>query len=685
MDYSKLKAYDLLQDVICLIDMETFEIVYINKIGIEKFGKLRPNQKCYEYFYNLNSSCQFCENNSECNFLTLGVNDSDYKDEHYKSRKTIVEIDNKKYILVILYDVDGIENNSSNQKEKRLYERLLLGMSNVDLEESIEEQITQTLSVIKEMFKAKCVTLLKKPKSKDFPTITVKDDDYKDFVYNPIMKSSLYNDEDISKTLKQNNYVLVETKSLKRKYPLEYEEIKNEGIENFSLMTWEIDNSHFDLVMENYQVISEDEMVYKVIYNYLLYSLKTFLYNRGLYRLSNKDLLTDLYNRNKYNNDMQEYSKSTHDRVGVLFLDLDKLKVINDSFGHTHGDKLIKDASLVLKKCFDFADVYRMGGDEFIVIAKNCEFKKFNNAAIKLRNALIEQNIFASYGICYEQIDAIISNMVDIAENEMYIYKRRHHEEYTIDIQKENFIKNFEDEVKKGRYFILLQSKIDPYTNQIKGAEALIRYQGESKTEYPNSFIPIFEKNNCIDLLDCFMIEEVCRLQRKLIEDYGKTVPISINISKTTLLMGDFDQFLISTLEKYGVTQNVISLEITERNNVCSEDVLVYGEKIKKHGIVLEIDNFGTSFTNLSFINAQVFSVVKIDRSIICHLTNNNITRRLINLVIEECHKNDITILAEGVELEEEMALVKELGVDLVQGYYYEKPLKVEEFKKKYY
>ena len=679
MNNSILKAYDLLQDIICIIDEESLEIVYINKVGIEKFGKLRKKQKCYEYFYNFNNPCKNCP---------YAIGETCLKDKtigHYHSRRTIIEICNKKYILIVLYDTEDIENKVINNKDKALYEKLLSGMSDVNIEDKIEAQIKHTLVIIKDIFKAKSVTLLRKPKTKDFPTITVKDDDYKDFVYNPIMKTSIYNDDEISDELFSNNYVLIETESLKEKYPSEYLEIRNDGITNFGLMIWNIDDYRFDMVIENYKIDVEDERVYKVIYSYLLFALKSFLYNQGLYRLSNKDLLTNLYNRNKYNNDMQEYSKNTHDRVGVLFLDLDKLKVINDSFGHTHGDKLIRDTSSVLKECFDFADIYRMGGDEFIVIAKNCEFIKFNNAAIKLRNLLGEQNIFASYGICYEQIDAIISNMVDIAENEMYIYKRKNHEEYNFDIQKEKFINDFREEVKQGKYFILLQSKMNPYTNEISGAEALIRYQGESKIEYPNSFIPLFEKNNCIDLLDYFMIEHVCMIQKTLKEQYHKIVPISVNISKSTLLMNHFEKYLINTLNKYGLNHEDISLEITERSNVSSEDILLYGSKIQKHGIVLEIDNFGTSFTNLSFINANVFSVLKIDRSLICHLIDNEITYKLIDFVIEECHKKNILILAEGVELESEMNLVKKLGVDLVQGYYYEKPMLVVDFEKKYY
>ena len=693
MDYSKFEAYNYLQDVVCAINLETDEVVWINNYGIKKFGPLKEGIKCFEYFYNLDSVCSHC---NKCEFLDDFnfhqknglVNDADASSlgSIYKSKKTTVLIDGVKYLITTLYDVDSlVDEFNTNVESKIVYETLIKHISNIELNDPFEIKMEKTLNAVKNMFKAKRVSFLHLQNGNPINPIVVKDDDAKEFHYNPIMKDIIYSDPYISSSINQNKYVEINKEFLMKSYPEVYQALIQEEDCNFSLMTWNIENVRYFLVIEDYDVILKDKIAYQIIYNYLFFSVRSFLYNNELYKLGNTDMLTGLMNRNKYNYDISESYNKELQNIGVVFLDLDRLKDINDNFGHRMGDKLIMAVSKILREEFPNASVYRTGGDEFIVVNSGVDYDDFNLRVIELGKRVKRGRIYCSYGVVYERDNAILAEMVEKAEHEMYLYKRKHHN-YSLEAEQEAFILNFRSNVQRGRYFIALQPKIDPYKHRIVGAEALIRGRSDSgEIEYPNSFIPIFEKNHCIDIIDLFALEETCKFQRKILDEYGWTVPMSVNITRSTLLLDSFENDVMSLLDKYKLDKWMIRLELTERLNASSDDILLYGKKLNERGIRLEIDDFGSHFTNLGFLDKDVFSVVKIDRTIVNKLVEDSVTSKVIDVIVKECHNCGMTVLAEGVENLEELNYIKKLNIDLVQGYYYDRPIIPEEFVSKYF
>ena len=692
MSDSKFEAYNYLHDVICVINLETLEIEWVNNYAIKRFGPLKPGIKCHEYFYKLDKPCAHC---NKCEF----VNNFDYytkecyyndtnKDilgSYFKSKKTTTCIDGKKYLISTLYDVDAlVEDYNNNFESKIVYETLIRHISNIELNDDFSVKMRKTLTAVKNMFKAKRVSFLHIESGVKVDPIVVKDADAKDFHYNPIMRNIIFEDPYISESINQNRYVEINKEFLKKNYPEVYRALVEEEDYNFSLMTWKLSNIRYYLVIEDYSVILNDKVAYQIIYNYLFFSIRSFLYNKALYNLGNTDMLTGLMNRNKYNVDVAESYNRELTNIGVVFLDLDRLKDINDNFGHKMGDKLIIAMSKILKEEFPGASIYRTGGDEFIVLNPNIDYECFNLRVIEMGKRVKNGRIYCSYGVIYEKDNAILSEMIEKAEHEMYLYKRKHHN-YSLEAEQEAFILNFRHNVQKGKYFIALQPKIDPYKHRIVGAEALIRGKGENgEVEYPNSFIPIFEKNHCIDIIDLFALEETCKFQRKIIDEYGWTIPISVNITRSTLLLDTFERDVLGLLDKYKLDKWMIRLELTERLNASAEDVLLYGKKLNEKGIRLEIDDFGSHFTNLGFLDKEVFSVVKIDRTIINKLVEDSVTAKVMDVIVKECHNAGMQVLAEGVENVAELDFVKKLNIDLVQGYYYDRPIIPEEFVTKY-
>lgn len=692
MDFKFLKAYDYLQDIICLTDLETLEIRWINQAGKKIFGPLTEGVKCYEYFYGLSTSCAHCHSHELIeNFQKYAGGEMEYchnravQGVSYRSRKTTIEIEGRKYSLDTIYNVDEfIRSLHQQETANKIYVKLLSEITEIDITDDIESQVRHILEMVKQIFKARRVSMMKTASDADFPVISVKEEGISDFYYNPIMKDVLKQDARYASKMEEDRYILIQAEEIERIYPEISAKMRIEGNTNFILLEWNIEGDRYLLIIENAQVILEDKKVFKLIYNYLYFIIRSFLYNKTLYQLSNLDSLTNLFNRNKYNYDIANSYTDTQYNLGVLYLDLDNLKDVNDSFGHIIGDKLLIATSKILRESFSKASIYRVGGDEFIVITRDTPYPEFMKQIETMRRRMDNGKIFSSYGVEYQAETTELTEMITGAEREMYVYKRRHHDKYSYDIERNAILQKIKGSLLSDQFYLVLQPKINPYTGCMVGAEALIRGRESAEWQYPNEFIPLFEKNNCIDLIDYFMLEEACRLQRYILDTYEEGFPISVNISRTTLLLPTFEEDTLELLKKYNIPLNLIHLEVTERMDVSSEDILAHGLRLKKYGLQLEVDDFGSHFTNLSFLGRDVFSVVKIDKTIFAKLKNDSITAKLIELVISECHKRNVTVLAEGVETEEDLALIKSMYIDEVQGYYYDKPMLPEAFMKKY-
>lgn len=690
MDLKKLEAYDYLQDIVYLTELETLEIKWMNKIGRRVLGDRWQKVKCYEFFHEYTDKCSHCK---QCDFL-------EHFDEYlngsrvynhvtkvngrsYKSKKVAVLIDGKKYTLDTIYDVEDILNTSlEHQKNAGIYEQLLSEVAHIKYKQSQDDKINHILGIVKKLFEPVRASIIKEGCST--PLFKINDPGVEEFKYNARF-CNLFNDsEDFTKQFQENKYLVLESKKLKDSHPDLYDSLTAADDYNAIIMMWSVNGENYYMVLENCKEIVDDQRLYDVVFSYLYYAIRSFSYNQMLYKLGNVDSLTNIYNRNKYNNDLANSYKDSIDKAAVMYLDLDNLKSVNDSFGHSIGDKMLIATTKVLTEVFKGDNIYRVGGDEFIVISLNTTYEDFVKKVEIMSGRLNNGRISRSYGIAYSNENANISTLVTSAENEMYIYKRKHHEQYSYELQKEAIYEKLKYEIAKGNFYVVLQPKINPYTLEIVGAEALVRGRNNDYWRYPNEFIPIFEKNNVIDLIDYFMLEESMKIQRKILDSGKNTYPISVNISRSTLLINNFNDEMISLLNKYNLPSELIHLEITERMDVSSEDILINGQKLRNYGLKLEVDDFGTHFTNLGFLSKDVFSVVKIDRSIFNKIREDNITRKLIDVVIEECHKRNVIVLAEGVETLEDVELIKSMYIDEVQGYFYDRPLLVEDYITKY-
>ena len=239
--------------------------------------------------------------------------------------------------------------------------------------------------------------------------------------------------------------------------------------------------------------------------------------------------------------------------------------------------------------------------------------------------------------------------------------------------------------IKNNEFIIFLQPKFNTKTEKIVGAEALIRKVKNGKIMMPHDFIPEYEKTGIITKLDMFVLEEICKLQKKWRESNLPLLPISINESRHHLKNKNHIQELKAILDQYGADSKLIELEMTETTVV--EDIEVAkkaANSVKKLGFVVSMDDFGTGYSSFNILKDIEIDILKIDKEFFQNLENNTRAQIIIEAIINMCRKLKIITVAEGIETKDQVDFLKQIGCDIIQGYYFSKPITVAEFEKKY-
>ena len=252
-------------------------------------------------------------------------------------------------------------------------------------------------------------------------------------------------------------------------------------------------------------------------------------------------------------------------------------------------------------------------------------------------------------------------------------------------IEKEMMIESrMEEALIKKEFLMYLQPKYDTITEQIVGAEALVRWQTPEELLFPDSFVPIFERNGFISKLDMYMLEQVCLLQRRRLNDNKRVVPISVNQSRLLLYNPSYVDTLIDLVDRYEIPHYLIELEITE--TVVFEDKMVAIKTFKQlldRGFKISMDDFGSGYSSLNMLKDIDVSAIKIDRAFLENFMNSDRGRKVMFSVLGLIRELNLMSVAEGVETKEQLDFLKDAGCHWVQGFYFSKPVPVLDFLKK--
>lgn len=252
-------------------------------------------------------------------------------------------------------------------------------------------------------------------------------------------------------------------------------------------------------------------------------------------------------------------------------------------------------------------------------------------------------------------------------------------------IVKKMLEKDFEKGIENKEFKIFLQPKFDTKTEQIVGAEALIRREKDGELIMPNSFISEYEKTGIITKLDMFVFESICEKIKEWKEKGYKIFPISINESRKVLYNKNHVNELEKIVKRYEINPKLIELELTETAVVKDIESAKEAErKVHSLGFVVSMDDFGVGYSSFYMLKNIKIDILKIDKSFSDEVIEDKRGRIILESIIDMAKKLAIKTVAEGIETKEQVEYLKQIGCDMIQGYYFEKPIPIEEFEKKY-
>lgn len=378
----------------------------------------------------------------------------------------------------------------------------------------------------------------------------------------------------------------------------------------------------------------------------------------------------------------------------ILVLDINKFKMINKAYGYKTGDTILTGIGDVLERLLGAESlICRYSNDYFAVLFEYKEdiHRILNKLIRSIENLKIDDttyNLSVNIGIyMITDEDNNISEAMDKAiiahsASKGDVFDKFHIYDKTMErkLEKESKIEHEMNIALENKEFkVYYQPKIDTKTENLYGAEALVRWEHEGRMVPPSEFIPLFEKNKFILRLDLYIFEQVCSDMKMWKEKYGKEPVVSVNVSREHFLDEHFLEKYMMIAAKYGVNTNKIDLEITESATIEEGiDIIEIMNKMKKLGFLISIDDFGTGYSSLSTLQDMPADILKIDKSFVDRIGENE--KNIIDYILTIAKELNFTTIAEGVETKEQRDYLLENGCDIIQGYYYAKPMSEAEF-----
>lgn len=408
--------------------------------------------------------------------------------------------------------------------------------------------------------------------------------------------------------------------------------------------------------------------------------LQKRLLTEALTKKSYQDPLTGLNNRLAYD-EMLDHLRGKEFPVGVGFLDINGMKWINDTLGHDMGNKVIQKICTILNEHIEQQYIYRISGDEFVMIWPDVDYKVFMSAAKKLEAALFDEKNIASFGFVWgKEEDTGIA--VRKAEKAMQTAKNKFYAANAeLKDSRPGYLDALLQEFRDSTFIPYLQPLYSIQYNRVYGAEVLVRkIDPHGNIQAPVEFIDVMEREHMISMVDFTMLRQACELIQKW-KPVWPYIVLNVNFSRNTLMEPDFLERIDQILSETGADPAQLIFEITESSqNIQLESLYSLLDEVKQRGISLAIDDLGTEASCLEMLYLPQISVAKIDKGLIDKAEHIDREQLVIKYVVDLCHDLNMRCVAEGIETDSQIELLKKLGCDKLQGYKIGKPMLPEDF-----
>ena len=672
-------------------DTDTNEIIYMTQAAASLYGfehvQDTYGKKCYELIQGLDSVCPFCTNSK----LVPG---QPYHWEHYNEKlqmcfditDILVMYEGKYCRLEIARDVTA-------QKEKfdRVSNRLTVEETLVDCiqtlssEADVNAAVNRFLEIIGRFYAADRAYIFEYRKNQikntfewcapnikpqldllqEIPIEYIRDWNHKFELDGEFFITSLDRDLEVDSP--------------------DYRILKDQGIESLAAAPLKKNGQIIGFLgVDNPMESTGDLSLLRSVCSFVLEEMERRRLIQNLELFSYTDLLTGLQNRNSYIKMLDRLSHQTLRSLGVIYIDINGMKKINDSNGHKYGDRVIKKVADILKSRVENS-AYRVGGDEFTVICADIGKQDFQTLTEKLiRDFDRNKEYDVSIGHTWKEGNVSVDEEILKADDLMYAEKQRY---YHAVLQGDRMARagiatELLRDIADHRFGVYYQPQICLKTGRIMGAEALVRKWSKRGTLIlPDRFIPHYERERVICHLDLFVFETVCADWQNW-KRQGIDTHISSNFSRVTLMASDIVTQIKQICRKYEVPAEKITIEVTESISKLEPQQLIdLMNQIVAEGFSVSLDDFGSKYSNLSILTTLDFNEIKFDKSLVDKLSSDAKSRIVMKNTMQICRELPMTrSLAEGIETVEQLDLMHQYHCDYGQGYYFAKPMSAESF-----
>lgn len=420
----------------------------------------------------------------------------------------------------------------------------------------------------------------------------------------------------------------------------------------------------------------------------------------NLEKMAYYDELTGVRNLAKFKQDCERLLRENTDKVFVILkCDIKDFKVFNEMYGFAEGDRILKLFAKVTEKLLDpeYEFIGRVTSDEFVIFLRYT-----NSAELNSRQRHYKQAYHDELGIhTFNMIQPLGRYVIEESEFDMSrIFERVNLAHRTAKLMKGRMVCDYDKSMQKlvmrekeieaqqesalikNEFLLYLQPKYTLASGEIGGAEALVRWKSSAyDILYPNEFIPLFEKNGFIINMDMYIFKKSCQILRDWIDSGLEPITISVNFSRLHFSNPTFVEELMEIADEYGLPHRYLEIEITETAIEENTELFIsLVERIHAEGFSISMDDFGTGYSSLGLLKNVMLDVIKLDRSFFIEAVDGGRERSIIESVINMAHKLSIITVAEGVEDKEHIDFLRSINCDMVQGYYYARPMPESEF-----
>lgn len=703
-DINTLSLLNEISELVYVSDPETYELLFVNQTGCQTLHlENYKHKKCYEVLQGKTSPCEFCTNDRLCddNFYTWEFTNPSIG-RHFLLKDKIIQWHGKTARMEIAFDITERELQKQELKNMLDVQTLITNCVRMlyavdDLDQTINAVLTQIgeflVSDRAYVFEIKD-ELMNNTHEWTAPGISPQ--------LEKLQQLDLSLISDWLPFFEKNDCIIIDdVEQLQKTNPAAYATLHAQEITSLVAAPIFLDNKLAGYIgIDNYdsEKIKNSSYLLLSMSIFLSYAIRHRNHVDMLHRLSYHDLLTNALNRNAFMDVLSQFRPGQYASAGIIYIDINGMKEINDFYGHHQGDKILITTVAKVFNLFKPDELFRIGGDEFVIITYDLTETDFYEKFNLLRNIFCEKTnlpFSIATGSCWVKSPSDLNSLLQQADSAMYTDKKKFYygkektSRYRHNLDDILNLANYsalQEALTAGQFCIYFQPKISLDTEEFIGSEALIRYINQAgEIIAPNNFIPILEEARLIKMLDLYVFEEVCKQINIWKERKMRVKPVSINLSRSTLSYHFLADQLLALITKHNIDISLLELEVTETAEVDNQLVFSQAlEKLKEYGFSISIDDFGVRNASLSLFTTINFDILKLDRSLVKTLAQNQKARILIRSLAVICSDLGIKLIAEGVETLEQLDILKELRCNEVQGYLFSKPLPLNDFENKY-